>query len=513
MKLNARNLVALTLSLIVAVSVVQVGFTPGFVSADNTITLQLSRAPTSNEPISASVNIEVNPSSGQVTIRIHQASPNSTYLAIFANAGDNIQLGNVTTSGNGEGTLQTTLGAGTYAGIFEILRISLLQFVSVNTSFTVGFTASISQTLSKSETSLSKTTTSETTSSQTSETESTVATGQARFSVEPATITINAGTYGRFSIIILANGTATVLLASRGIPPHSVAIFTHDTGAANPEFQSDLIIVTSQDTPIGDYTIVIISLINGQELDAQVNLKVAATSTASSQTSISTTIALEFSVNTDQHHYEPGSTVNVQGHVTDERGNAVADAGISLQVDGPTGAEIILMNNLKTNTAGMFQASFTLPSNATLGTYTAFASASKSGYANVTTHTTFVVGVSPTPSVVIREVYTTDITGNRSAVFATGQTVLVWVVVENSGATFQGVIWLQIRDTQGTPIWIQFQISQLETGQTLKIAFGFQLTAGVPLGLYAASALVSDKLISQGGSFFASANIQFAIAS
>lgn len=72
---------------------------------------------------------------------------------------------------------------------------------------------------------------------------------------------------------------------------------------------------------------------------------------------------------------------------------------------------------------------------------------------------------------------------------------------------------MQIRDAQGTPIWIQFQISQLETGQTLKIAFGFQLTAGVPSGLYAASALVSDKLISQGGSFFASANIQFAIAS
>jgi hypothetical protein len=31
-------------------------------------------------------------------------------------------------------------------------------------------------------------------------------------------------------------------------------------------------------------------------------------------------------------------------------------------------------------------------------------------------------------------------------------------------------------------------------------------------GIYAANALVSDKLISQGGTFFASANAQFAVA-
>jgi hypothetical protein len=98
-------------------------------------------------------------------------------------------------------------------------------------------------------------------------------------------------------------------------------------------------------------------------------------------------------------------------------------------------------------------------------------------------------------------------------VFSPGQTVLVWVVVENSGATFQGVIWLQVRDSNGTPIWIQFQISQLGTGQTLRIAFGFQLTSSVAAGLYNANALVSDKLISQGGSFFASASTQFAVAS
>jgi hypothetical protein len=198
--------------------------------------------------------------------------------------------------------------------------------------------------------------------------------------------------------------------------------------------------------------------------------------------------------------------------VSDETGSAVAGATISLQVDGPTGAQIYFSSNLQTNTAGQFTVSFSLPADATAGTYTAFASAAKSDYANATTHTTFVVGVSTTPSVVISEVYTTDISGNRSAVFSVGQTVLVWVVVENSGAPFNGVIWMQIRDSSGTPAWIQFQISSLGTHQTVKVAFGFQITSGMVPGIYTANALVSDKLISQGGTFFASESVEFAVA-
>jgi uncharacterized membrane protein len=169
-----------------------------------------------------------------------------------------------------------------------------------------------------------------------------------------------------------------------------------------------------------------------------------------------------------------------------------------------------MLDNLRTDTAGVFHASVNLAS-APAGTYTAFATAAKAGYTSATTHTTFVVGTSTTPSVVIQEVYVTDISGTRTTTFSAGQTVLVWVEIENSGATFQGVIWVQIRDPNGTPIWIQFQISQLGTGQTVKIAFGFTITGNLRAGLYTANALVSDKLISQGGAFLASANIDFAL--
>jgi hypothetical protein len=83
--------------------------------------------------------------------------------------------------------------------------------------------------------------------------------------------------------------------------------------------------------------------------------------------------------------------------------------------------------------------------------------------------------------------------------------------VENSGSSFNGVIWVQIRDSNGTPIWIQFQITPLGTGQTVKVAFGFQVTSGMTTGVYTVNTLVSDKLISQGGTFFASANTEFAV--
>jgi len=295
-----------------------------------------------------------------------------------------------------------------------------------------------------------------------------------------------------------------------------MAIFTRDVGIANPEFHSDLIIATSHDTPLGDCKIIVIALVNGEEFNSQVNLAIAGYSTVTlNQTTTSTAASyvLDVSLSTDQRQYQPNATVNIQGYVTDEEGGAIQDARVAVQVDGPAGAEIMFMNSLQTDMAGVFRVSFSLPSNSTAGTYTTFASASKSGYASATTHRTFVVGISPTPSVVIREVYTTDLSGNSSAVFSPGQTVLVWVVVENGGATFDGVIWVQIRDANGTPIWIQFHISSLDRGQSVAVAFGFQVTTGVSPGIYTASILVSDKLISQGGSFFASANAEFAVAS
>ena len=512
MRLHSRNLVALMLSLIVAISTAQTaGIVPKSVSADNTLSLQLMRSPTSTESASASATVVINLDSGQFKIEVKQASTNAVYQAILVTSATNIKLGNITTGDGGDGGIEGTLSAGTYVGTFQVQRLGLLQFVGSNVSFTVGSRSTGTSIVGT--TSTFVTNASQTTSSQTS-TATTAATGQVRFRVDPSSRTINAGAFARFNIQVIANVTANVLLAANGVPPRSVAIFTQDDGVANPEFHSSLIIVTSDDTPIGTYRITVISIVNGTRIpDASVSLEIASPSV---RTSTSTTIpvgaSLVVSLSADQDQYKPNAAVSLRGQVTDGAGGTVSDANVALQVDGPTGAEITSAKFV-TDAVGVF--SFKIPVNATnkAGTYTVFASAAKFGYASATTHATFVAGASSTPSVVIKDIYATDMSGNRSVVFSTGQTVLVWVVVANSGASFDGVIWVQVRDSKGTPIWIQFQISRLETGQTVKVAFGFQATSAMRAGLYTANVLVSDKLISQGGTFLASANSEFAITS
>ncbi len=345
MRSHTHNLIALMLSLIVAVSIVQTaGIIPKSVSADNTFSLQLTRAPTSTESIFASGEVEVDLDSGHIAIQLKQATPSSVYRAVFVTSTNTIQLGNFTIGNGGEGQREVTLSSGTYVGMFQILGKVFVQFVSVNTSFVIGVTTATTKTSSASTTSSSTTT--QTTSATRFE-----------FRVDPPSRTINAGDYARFNIQILASGTANVLLAAKGIPPRSTAIFTQDFGQANPEFDSMLIIVTSRDTSIGTYGITVISVVNGNESDSQLSLVVASSST-NTHTSTSTTqgVALRVSISPDHSHYEPNDTVVLQGKISDVTGNAVTDASVSLQVDGPTGAEIESAT-LNTNTAGIFKTS------------------------------------------------------------------------------------------------------------------------------------------------------------
>jgi hypothetical protein len=332
------------------------------------------------------------------------------------------------------------------------------------------------------------------------------------FLITPPMQSIVAGDYARFDINVSRPGMVDVLLVTRGIPVHSYAIFAPQGGVANPQFHSTLAIVTSTDTPAGNYNITVVALLNGQEYPAFISLQLAS-NTTTTQTSANTSPSpsLSLGVDTGLHFYEPNSTVAVRGHLTDTSGEAVANASVSVQVDDSTGAQLTLMNNLTTDAAGIYHAEVKLSPDAAIGTYTVFVSSSKSGYAGATTHTTFVVGSSLTPSVVISQVYITDTTGKPSGVFSVGQTVLVWVIVQNNGAQFQGVIWVQILDSNGTPESIQLQISPLATGTSVKIGFGFTASADLPRGIYSANALVSDKLISQGGTFLASAKAQFAL--
>jgi len=333
--------------------------------------------------------------------------------------------------------------------------------------------------------------------------------------IQPPSDTISAGTFAKFDIHIVGNSAANVFLVARGVPPESFAIFTPNVGVATSDFRSSLTILTSADTPSGNYPVTAVAIVNGEELTGQVSLQIlppANTITSTNTTmNVSSGTSLTMTVTTDQAQYQPNSTVTIQGQVRDSTGSAVAGVTVSVQVDAPTGSQLFLTNNIQTDGTGLFQVQVSLPPGSPTGTYSVFASATKSSYTSITTRTTFVVGTSTTPSVIIKAVYAGDSVGNPTSTFTDGQTIWIWVVIENTGATFQGVVWIQVRDPNGAPVQIQTRISTLGGGETVQEGLDFTLLAHPTIGVYTVNALVSDKLISQGGTFLASADAQFAL--
>ena len=347
--------------------------------------------------------------------------------------------------------------------------------------------------------------------------ESTSALGanQVVFLVQPSANTVNPGGFAKFDVRIIESSTAHVFLVASGVPPGSVAIYTPSVGVANLEFDPTLTILTSPNTPPGNYIITAVAIVNGEELSGLVTLQVLATATATSSANFTTNgspASLSMVVSTDRPQYQPSSTVNILGTVSDGAGNAVADATVSIQVDGPTGVELFYTNSVHTDSAGTFQTHTSLTANPPTGTYTVFASATKPDYSSVATRATFVVGQSTSPSVIIKTVYAGDSTGNPASTFTIGQTIWVWVVIENVGSPFQGVVWIQVRDPNGVPVQIQIiHLPRINSGETVKEPLAFILVGQPTLGVYTINALVSDKLISQGGTFLASSGTQFVL--
>jgi hypothetical protein len=488
------------LSLIAALSLAQAsGVVPQPVAADNTIVVQIPRAVTSTESFSASATAEIDLDNGQITVKLQQATPLSVYAVLLVSESLNLQIGNLVTDAGGGATLQATLNSGAYVGMFQITKLNLVQFASVDVSFTIG--------------AASASATSTVESSSQSSTISSNNTAQVQLHVEPASVSISAGDFAKFDVHIAVTGSASIFLVARDVPPSSVAIYTPSFGVANPDFHSTLTIVTSPNAPSGSYEITVAATINGQELTSQVALQVSTPTTtqntATATTSPNTVAALTVAVTTDEPQYQPNSTVTVQGHVTDIGGDAVTDATMSIQVDSPTGAEVFFTSSAQTDATGTFQSRFDLRGYVALGTYTVFASATKPNYVSAASRTTFVVGSSTTPSIIISSIYSGDSSGNPLATFSIGQTVWVWVVVQNVGATFQGVIWVQVKDPNGVPIEILIHITNFHAGETSKD--GFTLQSNVAAGVYHVDALVSDKLISQGGTFLANAQTQFVV--
>ncbi len=95
-------------------------------------------------------------------------------------------------------------------------------------------------------------------------------------------------------------------------------------------------------------------------------------------------------VNTTASSYDGGDVVTIYGKVTDDAGNVVDGAQVSIQVTNPSGAPVHI-TFVFTSLGGIYQDQFGLQSPSPNGYYTVYATASKSGYSSFSASTFFVV--------------------------------------------------------------------------------------------------------------------------
>lgn len=299
------------------------------------------------------------------------------------------------------------------------------------------------------------------------------------------------------------------LYVVNGLPDSSKAIFSPDEGVPDPDFVSILRVEVSLSTPPGAYRLTIVAASEDIDHEATTMLVVQGqvfTTTEHAQKRLHVTVM------TSEEDYQKGEEVDVFGHVGVRLGESTADATVSVAIVNPKGQEIHV-RSMKTDQVGRFSDNFTLSHNAEDGTYAVYVTASLSPYKDGLGRTTFTVGSSDVPSVLITEVTITAVDGITPVEFYAGQTVVVWVAVNNSGADLEnGMVWVEIIDSNNVPVAVVAVIVTIHHGEQVTAGLQIALRSDAPTGIYTVRALVSDGLITKGGKFLDSEEIGFVVA-
>lgn len=209
---------------------------------------------------------------------------------------------------------------------------------------------------------------------------------------------------------------------------------------------------------------------------------------------------LFISIDTNKQRFIQGESITIFGYVANSSGNKIPDANVTLQVVDPSGTLIYKTSTLS-DSHGYYKGNMTLSGNPSIGVYTIYATAKRNGYFDGRGQAFFYV-TSPRPSIKILSVICTDTNGTVRSNFKVGSTVIVWMLVNNTGADLtNGLVWIEVDAPNSVPITVMFQYATLRQGETFIAGFSITLTTNMSLGQYKAIAFVSNKLISQGGRF------------
>jgi uncharacterized membrane protein len=125
---------------------------------------------------------------------------------------------------------------------------------------------------------------------------------------------------------------------------------------------------------------------------------------------------------------------------------------------------------------------------------------------------TFVVGASNLPSVRIENATITTVNRTVSSEFRPGDTVAVWVAINDSGGDLvDGNTWLEVLDPNNSPISVAVLVATIHSGQQVTIGTQVILKSDAPAGLYTVRIVVSNAPISSGGRFLESRETAFVV--
>jgi len=335
--------------------------------------------------------------------------------------------------------------------------------------------------------------------------------------VDPTSRSIDLGngkiTSATFSVQIgaLSGFQGKVELSVEGLPESAEAAFNPEEGVPNPVFVSLLMVFLGQSTPAGAYTLRIVGASNNVLHNATTALVVEGSSSTTTAKVQEQQRRLTVSVSTEHERYQRGDSVAVSGYVKLKSGESVANATVTLYVTDPSGNETHVRLVL-TDPNGRYWDNFTPPSSAVDGTYTVYVVAKAVTYRACFGQVTFVVGVSSVPSVRIVNATIAMLNGTVSSEFRRGETVAVWVAIDDSGGDLvDGNTWVEVLDPNNRPISVAVVVVTIHSEEVVRIGIQVILKPDAAAGLYTVRVVVSNAPISGGGRFLDSRETLFVV--
>jgi hypothetical protein len=205
----------------------------------------------------------------------------------------------------------------------------------------------------------------------------------------------------------------------------------------------------------------------------------------------------------DKPVYLAGELVTLTALLKGSSGQPLPGVDVVFEVRNPVGS-VVASGSATTDADGVAGKSFTLPQDAMVGTYSAYASATYQGQSASNSVRFSVSGGSH----VNLTLSTTDPDGNPKSEFRRGEAVAAKITVRNDGGARIGGahILATFYDSNNVPVSFIFDIVDLEIGEERTSIKGFTLSPSAATGTYRVEVIVLTDFLANGGVYIPDGN-------